>query len=240
MMSLIRVYKDWLITKFIIWLKGSPFHIKVPIDYMILSITISGYLPKNLNALELFGMYGLYVTKHYSKLCQSVELWELDPEFVRYARKFCDKNVNVIQGDSVKAVKEFRLMGKYNLLVIDNPLVSPYGNGLYEHFNVMPEIFDATEEQFILIFNVILVNPKSLYEDYKFNSISDLKNRDIWIRKRMEFYGTPLEKLTPQEYVKLYSTMFEEWGLIVDYSTFLPRNHRVGFLGFALRKKILS
>lgn len=237
-MGLARIYKDWLITKVTIWLKNKPFHVKTPIDYLMLSFKTSGTLPERIRALEIFGMYGLYVTKHYSHLCESVELWELDPSFAEFARKFSDKNVHVITGDSVTAVREGTIKGRFNLLVIDNPLVSPYGDELYEHFNVLPEIFKLAEDQFLVIFNVVLTSPKALYSDYGFNSADQLKQRDSWERKRSEFYGVDRQDIKPQEYLELYTAKFTQWGFRVNYSTFLPRNERVGFLGFALRRSV--
>src|SRR5688500_10322437 len=130
-MSITRIYKDWVITQITLWLKGKPFHIKTPIDDIILLLKTSGYLQEKINALELFGMYGLYVTKHYAHLCEYVELWELEPTFAKFARKFSDKNVHVIEGDSVNAVRDQQIKGKFNFLMIDNPLVSPYGPALY-------------------------------------------------------------------------------------------------------------
>jgi len=235
-MGLTRIYKDWLITKGTIWLKGKPFHLRTPIDYLMLSLKMSGYLPKKLRALELFGMYGLYVTKHYSHMCESVELWELDAQFADFARKFSDKNVQVITGDSVNAVRQGSIKGKFNLLVVDNPLVSPYGPELFEHFNVMPEIFKLAEDNFAIIFNVVLTNPRSLYSDYGFNSEEQIKNLEAWEKKRTEFYATNHQDITPKEYIELYTAKFLGWGIQVDYATFQPRNERVGFLGFALRK----
>jgi hypothetical protein len=235
-MGFIRIYKDWLINKIIIRLKGKPFHVKTPVDYLFLSLKASGHMPEKVVALELFGMYGLYVTKHYSHLCESVELWELDAEFAKYAKKFSDKNVKIIQGDSVKAVQESKINGKFNLLMIDNPLVSPYGEGLFEHFNVMPEIFGAAQDSFVLIFNIILSDPEALYNNYGFTSQNQIEKRDSWIKKRKEFYESDAINFKPQEYIRLYIDKFKKWGLAVDYSTFLPRNERVGFLGFVLTK----
>jgi len=238
LLSAIRIYKDWLVTKVIIALKKKPFHIKTSIDYLILTFKKSGCLPAPINALELFGMYGLWVTKHYAHYCEHVDMWEIDSNYVYYARKFKETNVTIIEGDSVLAVQNGSISKKYNFVMIDNPLISPYGNGLIEHFDVLPQIFDIAEDKFILIFNVLLDDPNNLYNQYHFNSEIQIRNKLQWMEKRKWFYGTKEGlNLNPQEYTKIYSDKFTQWGMEVQFSTFLPRNSSVGFLGFALRRR---
>lgn len=237
-MSVKSIYKDWLISKIIVQLKKKPFHIKTAIDYLMMTFQSAGFLPNRILALELFGMYGLYLTKHYAHYCEHVEMWEIDSNYVYYARKFKERNVTIVEGDSVKAVQNRSIDKRYNLLMVDNPLLSPYGEGLIEHFDVLPQIFDLAENNFILVFNVVLVDPGSLYEDYKFNSETQTRNKLQWLESRKLFYGTKDGlNLKPQEYLRIYTDKFNQWGLEVQFSTFLPRSNRVGFLGFALKKQ---
>jgi len=237
-MAFLRIYKDWFVAKIVTLLKKKPFHLRTHIDYLVLSVKTAGFLPKNIIALELFGMYGLYLTKHYAYYCDHIDMWEIDPNYVRYAKKFREPNVTIIQGDSVSAVRNGTITKKYNFLMIDNPLISPYGDGLTEHFDVMPQIFDLADNSFIVIFNIILAEPESLYEEYHFTSEAHQKKLFTWIEKRKVFYQNPNGfTLKPQEYVKVYESKFKQWGLDVEFSAYQPRSMKVGFLAFALKKR---
>jgi hypothetical protein len=237
-MNILRIYKEFFVSKIIGLFKGRPFYLKTPIDYLILLFKTSGLLPSNVIAIELFGMYGVYLTKHYARYCETVDMWEIDPKYVYYANKFKERNVTVIQGDSVSSVQNGLIQKQYNLLIVDNPLVSPYGDGLIEHFNVMPSVFKIAKEKFIIIFNVILTDPAVLYERYNLNAEVHVKNRQFWVQERKKFYeNTDGIHIPPQKYLEIYAQKFDQWGMEVQFSTFLPRDERVGFLAFALKKK---
>ena len=129
------VLKEFLKRKYIDLVKRGD-RLLSPMDVLLRTLNAYGYLPKKMICLDLFGFIGLWVTKDYHHLCDYLEMYEINPIYSKYARKFI-KNAVVVNADSVKAVKDGNLKrDKYSFVVIDNPF-GCFGN-YCEHFDLFP------------------------------------------------------------------------------------------------------
>lgn len=208
--------------------------LKTPMDIVVLTLQIHKLLPKPLIALDLFGMHGLWVTCDYAHLCDYLELWEIEPIYAKFARKFIPKAVVKI-GDSIKAVKEKRLLREnYNFIVIDNPIWSPYGPGYCEHFDLFPDVFSYLGKSGVLVINVIL--DIGLYT----SALSKKQIPQKWIDRRKEFYGISKDKevveLDPEKMVDIYKDKVSKEDFIITNNFFVPRNPSIGHLVIAVER----
>lgn len=140
-----QVAKDFLKRKYID-LSRQGDRLQTPMQIQINTLRCHGYLPRRIIAVELFGMHGLWITKDYADICAYLELWEINHVYAAFAKKFI-KNAVVVEGDSIHAVLDKKLMkDRYNFIVSDNPLVSPYGDNYFEHFNLFPAVLDYVDD----------------------------------------------------------------------------------------------
>ena len=120
-MKEIQIFKD-LFKRKIIDLAKKIGRLNTSMDMVILTLKVYNIFPKPLIALDLFGMYGLWVTVDYAPYCDYLEMWEINPKYAKFAHRFLPKAV-VNVGDSIKVVKAGQLQRRdYNFIVIDNPM----------------------------------------------------------------------------------------------------------------------
>jgi hypothetical protein len=217
-MSQLQILKDIFKRKFMDAARRGN-RLKTPMDVLIGQLSVHGYLPGRLDALELFGMHGLWHTRDYFPFCGALEFYEIDPLYAAYARKtLAGSRVHV--KDSILTVREGRLdQRKYNFIVIDNP-ATPFGNGYIEHFDLFPHVLNYIDEG-VLTLN-FLHDPPVLSEEHS--------------KRRQEFYGIALPGL--KEALNIYRNHFNGAGLTVEESFYVPRNRHLGYLSFVVRKKI--
>ena len=111
-------------------------------------------LPAKIHAIEPFGMCGLRKTRDYAGLCETLDLFEIEPSFAAEARRAVPE-ARVHERDSIKAIREGDLpRDDYTLAVIDNPTMcyGPY----CEHLDLFPAIYDVMAPGALMLTNVQL------------------------------------------------------------------------------------
>jgi hypothetical protein len=236
MKKIFVIIKD-LIKRKILNLNKKMGRLKTPMDMVILTLKVYQLLPHPLIALDLFGMHGLWTTADYVHYCDYLEIWEIEPIYAKFAKKFFPKTkVNI--GDSIKAVQNKKLnKNKYNFIVIDNPIGGVFNEekNYCEHFNLFPKILDYIENKTtIFVINIVInmdvIKQRGYIQPNQFNN---------WLKIRKNFLGgnVNIKKPNPEKLIEVYKNKFKNWGLSVNHSFFIPRNKIVGFLIIECNRK---
>ena len=181
------------------------YSIHTPLEIAINDLRLRG-LNGPLIALEVFGMYGLRVTRDYIDQCSHLDFWENDARNYRYAQIALRKYpVTYHFGDSIRALgddggSQFR--SDYNLIVVDNP-VRPFGP-YCEHFEVLPNIWKYVSPLGCAIVTNICQNPHVYSKTYKRIEITD------WISARRNFYGRDLDNMNIHEKFKFFAYFYSQ------------------------------
>ncbi|MBL4716028.1 MAG: hypothetical protein JKX95_05285 [Bacteroidia bacterium] len=228
-----RVYKDYLIRKFADF--ALRYRLRLPAGYVALNAAAYGILPEKCIGLDLFAKYGLYQSSDFEEICDYFEMWEIDPEFARYAKKFFPK-AEVQVGDSVDAVLNGKLLRKdYNLVLLDNPY-GLYGNNseYCEHFELFPPLLNYLDDKSVIAINVIYDIEVFENSQKRYNK---LFNSD-WEKRRNVFYNTNVPKRVPARFfLDFYQTKFTEWGWNVPNCFFTARQNFTGYVVVEIEKK---
>ena len=233
-MKALYIIKD-IIKRKIIDLGRRSGRLKTPMDMVILSLKAYKLLPANLTALEVFGMHGLWITYDYANLCDYLELWEVNPMYAKYAKKFLPM-ATVRVGDSIEAANKGNLLrNDYNFVVIDNPISGPYNSEKYcEHFDLFPALLERIADKTVFIMNTVLDMEKIAirYPSLAFQE---------WTIRRKKFYeiqnDDEVKKIQVETLVDIYRNKFNKWAVDVNYILFIPRDDCVGFLVVAVNKR---
>ena len=142
--------------------------LQTPMTQLLGTLDTYGVLPPTVDALEVFGMHGLWDTRDYVGRCSSLEFYEFRPT------PRTRPNTEVIVADSIEAVKTGALRrDRYDLILSDNPSRSPFGKGYVEHFDLFPDLLRYIDDG-VLVLSVL---PPG----------TDLAPEHA--RRRQEFYG---------------------------------------------------
>lgn len=229
----LSIAKDYIKRRIINVVKGG--RLVTPVDIIIKTLHAYNKLPENLIGLDLFGGHGLWNTIEYASLCDYLELWEIDKHIAKSASRFVP-DAYVINGDSILAVKKKVLKRKsYNFIFIDNPVGGFYGPGYCEHFDLFPGIYHFFDTTCILIFNVVL-DTEGIKELY----INDNETYDKWVKRRKDFYDFQ-EVIKPSLFnlIQSYEDYSKNFGFIVDFVFYVPRDKNIGFLIMSLKESRL-
>jgi len=197
--------------------------LKTPMDYILQTLEPLDLLPANAVAVDLFGMYGLWTTRDIYPYCRRIELWEIDPVYARWAKRFL-ADAAVFCGDSIKAMSEGRLSQQfYDFILIDNPL------GCFdkycEHFEALPLAMKYIHRT-VMVLNVI-PSVKPVLNNYQ---RSDQYINDWILRRRLFYQKDNAENITVSEILIFYRNYFETNGFVVKFLSFVPRTPVVLFL----------
>ena len=129
--------------------------LRTPMDYVIMELKFKGYLAEDSEALELFGMYGLWHTMYYLPDVKHVDFFDIQEYYIRCAKRnfknYLDK-VDLYCADSIKYINETEK--KYDMVVAD----TPFGVDQFFDENGLPTFFDSMlkvlKKRGILIFNI--------------------------------------------------------------------------------------
>ena len=189
-----------------------------PMQMLVSVLQAHRYLPSEVIALELFGMHGLRMSIDYASICSYLEFYEINPIYARFARSFI-RNGKVINRDSIEMLTSRKLLrSRYNLIISDNPLASPYGENYYEHFEIFPHVGDYISDGVLEL---------SFVHSYK-NCMPALSQKHLQARE--QFYGMVDPSL--EQAVQVYDKKLPG-KKILDY-IFLPRNACLGHLALVL------
>ena len=150
-------------------------------------------------------MCGLRKTVDYVDLCDSLDLFEINPDFAAEAARVLPSAAIHLK-DSIRALDEETLpRDEYSFILIDNP---PALFGAYcEHFELFPKIYTKMAEQALMIVNVQL---DSWVEEA---APEHLERRKVFYQGSMPNARTALE---------FYNKMAESKGRIVQFSGIIP------------------
>jgi hypothetical protein len=195
-----------------------------PVEILFNILEVEGFAPKAMRGLDLFGKYGLWMIRDYLHRCESLDLWEINPNYARLARRLGSK-VKVFCGDSIAAVRSNDpRLGKYNLIVADTP-AGPFGPNYCEHFDLLPTLFTYLEpDGGLLILNFLA----------KLRADLDKETARLHTHRRTQFYGR--DTLTPRRAMRTYERYAKDAGLDLACYCIVPRNAVVNYLGLGFRR----
>jgi phospholipid N-methyltransferase len=162
-------------------------------------------------ALELFGGKGNWQTIIYAEKVQSLDVWEIRPDFENSLRKNLPY-AKIMIGDSIKWLKSGKDMPKYDFVVVDNPMsVFDEHQSYCEHFDVFEHINKILNDRCIISFNV---NKQPF----------DFANQLIWKQKRSNFYDTDyIANFSLSFLLTFYETYFRKLGFNTTFSFSVSR-----------------
>jgi len=174
----------------------------IPILRLFTRLDLS--LPE-MTALEMFGGRGDWQVKHYAELVNSLDIWEINPDFKDDLRRNCP-HAEIQITDAYEEVK--RADGKYNLIVIDAPLDR-------ENYELFPHAFRLAKPHCTVVVNVNMI-------PYNFDC-----DRGWWNR-RLAFYGT--ERLAFSGVADIYRRLCAESGFRLISGIFENRRAKRGLV----------
>jgi spermidine synthase len=182
-----------------------------------------------MRALEPFAKDGGWQTWAYADSVKTLDAWEIDPQYKKILKKkFPQAKVKIT--DSIQEFKKRNHFGKYDFIVIDNPMNCFGRKEEYcEHFNLVPAISRLLDEEGILIFNV---------NKCPYNYKNNLKMK----QRREEYYGRKrTNKIAMSFFLRFYQKLFKDFGYKTKFSFSVSRgkydqNDYFHYLVFYLQK----
>lgn len=183
-----------------------------------------------MHALEPFAREGDWQTWVYADKVESLDAWEINPDCEMALRKNLPKaRIKII--DSLKEFKKRKYFGKYDFIVIDNPMNCFGAHEQYcEHFDIIPEVCHLLNQKGILIFNI----NKEPY-DYE-------KNPKLEARRKQFYHQEKTNKLSLKFLLKFYKELFCKYGYTTKFCFNISRgkyecNDFFHYLVFYLKAK---
>ena len=181
-----QYYKDRIKQSFFSRFSGVDKRVKTGMQSILLELKIKSLLPEKINAIEMFGMHGLWHTMDYIEYIDHLDIFEIDATYHDLSKiKLKKYPVEFYNLDSIKYIQETEL--KYNFIVAD----IPYGGTFYEE-NGLPYFFDQlikiAEADSVIVFNCHSVKLKD-YEAIKLliqNRVEQRKIKDLFFTPRNE------------------------------------------------------
>ena len=192
--------------------------LQTPMTQLMGTLETYEALPPAIDALELFGMHGLWHTRDYVERCSSLEFYEVDPTYAAFAARTLP-STDVIVADSIEAVHARRLRKEtYDLVVSDNPSRSPFGKGYVEHFDLFPELLHYIDDG-VLVLSILPPGTEVAAEHAS---------------RRRDFYGTADPSV--DEASSAYLEHLAAAGLCCPKHWYTYRNAHLGYLTFVCRR----
>ena len=220
------------------------FGLTTPMEIVLTTLGAKGLLPKKLHALELFGSHGLWLTADYAGRCETLDFWEVRPLYAHFAKnhiKGPDLRIHV--GDSIAAVKSGAVTKRaFNLIVIDNPVSSPYGEGYIENFDLFPSLYDCLEDESVVVLNMavdLMKYKKHLRPPSDARDAMDWLGGE-WTELRKAFFAVNSQdvlSLPVDTAIQGYLATVPDSYFTLDDHFFVPRNHAVMLLVMCLKRR---
>ncbi|MFM9986038.1 MAG: hypothetical protein ACKVOK_12440 [Flavobacteriales bacterium] len=150
--EIIQYWKDRLKYVLVKIIAGENRRVKTPMQQIILTLRLKQLLPKQISAIELFGMHGLWHTMDYVPLVKSLDIFEINKSYHELSKKLLKKYpTRFFHEDSIRFIASTNL--NYNFVVADIPYGGDFyaENGLPHFFEDLVRIMDASGG--VLIFN---------------------------------------------------------------------------------------
>lgn len=146
-----QYYIDKVKQSFYFRLSGENKKLKTGMQCILLILKSRNLLPKNLRALELFGMHGLWHTMDYIDLVDHLDIFEIDNTYSDFSkRNLPQSKVDFYSEDSIVWLS--KTTNSYNFVVADIPFSGPFytEQGTPKFFS---DLLKVTESKGVLIFN---------------------------------------------------------------------------------------
>lgn len=186
-----------------LWSKMSP----GPIKSIIKELSARQVNIKKLDALEVFGRDGNWVTIYYADKVRSLEVWEIDPQYENKLRQNFPR-ADIVITDSFKKIQT--TTKQYSFIVVDNPM-SNFGE-YCEHFELFPHIFRIVATEAILFLNVIPFLDPEAKAQYPY-----VFNEDQLQRRRRFYFTEHPENIPISEMIEAYQRHAEQAGFKIRW-----------------------
>lgn len=223
-------YKNKLLVKI-----TKPFENKRLFNVLKLNIfTLKQYQfwPKKLIALDAFCQTGLQWSRIFSDEAEYLEMWDIEPQAVKYAKKEFPQAI-VMCGNSIDAIVNCKFGRKdFNFVILDTPVPYQYVDGSFEHFSFFEYLFNNIANDAVIIMNVISdISPILSKHPHSTEFI------DNWIKARGFFYNVNNGSLIlPHIMIEIYREKVKKLGFDVNLITYNARNELVGMLTLVVSK----
>lgn len=156
-------------------LNYKPEVIQAPMRSLVARVKARGFLLSDKRALEFFAREGNWQTVAYASEVDSLDAWEIDPQFAPALRRNLPA-AKIRIDDSFKLAKRREFRNVFGFVVLDNPQ-NVYGDkGQYcEHFEVLALVPQLINNDAIVIFNI----NRAPFNYHRFPE---------WRRRREKFY----------------------------------------------------
>lgn len=224
-------YKNKLMLKLIKPLENRRLFTALKLN--ILTLKHYGYWPKQLIALDAFCQTGLQWTRIFSEEADYLEMWDIDPEAIKFAkREFPKASVNC--GDSIAAIMHGKLNRRdFNFVLIDSPLPYMYPDGSFEHFKFFTSLFGNIAQEAVIMLDVV-ADIQTMLDIHPLPV--DLKNK--WKQARADFYGVESGAIVlPSLMIDIYKMKVRAAGFEPKLVTYHARNAYFGMLTLVVSKK---
>jgi hypothetical protein len=224
-------YKNKLMIRLI-----KPFENKRLFTALKLNIlTIKDYKlwPDKLIALDAFCQTGLQWTRVFSDEAEYLEMWDIQPEAIVYAKKEFPKAV-VKCGDSIDAIMNCKFGRKdFNFVLIDSPIPYKYPDGTFEHFRFFENIFKNIADHAVIMMDVVS-NIKTMLDKHP----HDENFTKQWIKARNDFYNVKNgAEILPLQMTEIYKQKVITLGYEPKLVTYNSRNQYFGIITIVVSKK---
>lgn len=147
----LQYYKDRIKCSVYKKITGVNKKTKTSMQSVLLQLKLKNLLPEKINAIEMFGMHGLWHTMDYIDYVSNLDIFEINKTYHELSKISLKKYpVKFYNSDSIKHIKETSI--KYNFIVAD----IPNGGDFYDD-NGLPLFFDYLvgniDDSGIIIFN---------------------------------------------------------------------------------------
>lgn len=182
-MEFAQYYKDRIKTAFFRKVSGLNARAKTGMHTLLLELKIKGLLPKNIRALEMFGMHGLWHTMDYVPFVEHLDIFEINEKYHELSKKNLKGfPVDFQCADSIAFVES--RPQPYDLVVSD----IPFGGDFYNQNGLpkfLPAMIEATAQKGVLIFNI---HSSQLVD---FNTFTGLIRAACGSREVVDLFYTP-------------------------------------------------
>lgn len=170
------------------------------------------------NAVDMFARDGILTVARYFDKVNSLELWELNPDFKKALEEVPRADVTI--GDSYETVQSSPSL--FDFIVVDSPQgIYPTSIGVVaEHFQFLPLMKDVMAEDCLV---VVYVNKSPYVRDAIGNFGRDrYEDHDHvkWMQMRRDFYGDDV--ITEEQALAAYRRVFAAMDRKIDRFLMTP------------------
>jgi hypothetical protein len=203
-----------------------------PLQLCIYTLKDYRLWPEKLIALDAFCQTGLQWTRIFYGEAEYIEMWDIDPVPLKFAKKEFPKAV-IKCGDSIDAFKNNKFGRQdFNFVMIDTPIPFRFGPGQFEHFDFFEQIFLNTARECVIILDVVPDMGKILS---RHPNTEDFINE--WKIARQTFYGVADgHYISPDTMIDAYDNKVKKLGHTVRLNNYNARNSYFGFIILAVSK----